>query len=223
MDFELYIESPPKRICHKGTFRKNGDRKRLTNLEIQEVIRLYPDNFNWELERLFNVSPSAILNIRRKFDLKKSETINSVCRFAKGHKPHNKNKPHIFPPNSGQFPKNHIPQNHKEIGNIRLQEKSNSDERYYMIKIAEPKKWQLLHRYLWEKEFGKIPKGMILAFKDGNSLNYELSNLQLITRKENLERNRNYKKFSETMKNLWRKERWRELYGLKRETKLRIK
>jgi len=114
-----------------------------------------------------------------------------------------------------------MPKNHRQVGEIRLQ-KDKSGSQYYMIKIKEPNKWQLLHRHNWEKKYGKIPEGLLLVFKDRNSLNTEPENLELITRKENMDRNRNYKKVSETMKALWRKERMRAIYGLKRETRLRI-
>jgi len=204
----------------KGVFKKNGKRKRLNNSEIQEIIRLYPDSFNWELERKFDASQSAILNIRRKHNLKKSDEIMNKSRFKKGHKPFNKNKSYPIK-NSGQFNPGHIPKNHREVGEIRLQ-KDKSKKQYYYIKIAEPNKWQLLHRYKWEKKYGKILDKMILAFKDGDSLNTEPENLELITRKENMDRNRNYKKFSETMKRLWRQEKLRAIYGLKRETRLRV-
>ena len=204
----------------KGTFKKNGRRNRLNDSEIQEIIRLYPDVFNWQLERKFDASQSTILNIRRKHNLKKSDEIMNKMRFKKGHEPFNKNKSHPVK-NSGQFNSGHMPKNHRQVGETRLQ-RDKSGNQYYYIKISEPNKWQLLHRYKWEQEYGKIPEGLLLVFKDRNSLNTEPENLELITRKENMDRNRNYKKFSETMKALWRKERMRAIYGLKRETRLRI-
>jgi len=51
-------------------------------------------------------------------------------------------------------------------------------------------KWQLLHKYEYEKKNGNIPHGYCLWFKDGNSLNTEPSNIELITRGENVKRNR---------------------------------
>ena len=38
---------------------------------------------------------------------------------------------------------------------------------------------KLLHEYIWECANGKKPKGSVIHHKDGNKLNYELSNLQL--------------------------------------------
>lgn len=38
----------------------------------------------------------------------------------------------------------------------------------------------LLHRYIWEKERGKIPDGYEIHHKDKNRLNYSIDNLELI-------------------------------------------
>lgn len=50
-------------------------------------------------------------------------------------------------------------------------------------------KWQELQKYNWEKKNGPIPKGMVLACKNGDTLNCKPSNWELITRSENLQRN----------------------------------
>jgi len=39
------------------------------------------------------------------------------------------------------------------------------------------------------QEHGPIPRGMVIIFKDGNSMNCELSNLEMITMKDNMLRN----------------------------------
>lgn len=204
----------------KGTFKKNGHKKRLSKKEIDRFVEMYSDKHNWELERIFNISPTCVNNIRRRYDLHKTERILNETRFRKGHKPFNKNKKHPVK-SSTQFKPGHIPKNHREVGSIRLQ-RDKSGKRYYMIKIAEPNKWDLLHRYKWKQKYGEIPEGMLLVFKDGNTLNTDTDNCELITRKENMERNRNYDKFRVTMKELWRREKIRAIYGLKRYTKLRV-
>jgi hypothetical protein len=43
----------------------------------------------------------------------------------------------------------------------------------------------LLHRVLWEKEYGKIPDKMEINHKDGNKLNNDLDNLELVTHQGN--------------------------------------
>ena len=212
---ELYIETIPKRKARKGTFKKNGIRKYLNSIEIKEIINLYPNKFNFELARDFNVSESAILKIRRKYDLKKSDSLMDAKRFKKGQISHNKGK-HYPLVNSGQFSEGHIPKNHKPVGSKRL-----TKDGYYEIKISESNRWEAFHRMVWQDINGEIPEGMIVVFKD-DKLNCDISNLEMISRAENLERNRNYEKFRKTMIELWRKEKLRAKYGMKRHTKLKI-
>jgi len=42
----------------------------------------------------------------------------------------------------------------------------------------------LLHRYVWEKHYGKIPKGYQIHHKNKDRLDYSLENLELISNKE---------------------------------------
>jgi len=215
-NFELYIETIPKQKARKGTFKKDGIRKYLNSIEIREIINLYPDNFNYELAKQFNVSESTILTIMRKYGLKKSQFIMDFARFKTGHISFNKGKHHNHN-SSTKFKKGHIPPNHKPVGSKRL-----TKDGYYEMKISESKKWEALHRTIWKQYYGEIPKGMIIIFRDGDHININISNLEMISRRENLSRNWNRKKFSKTMKSLWRIERLRAKYGMKRHTKLRI-
>ena len=41
------------------------------------------------------------------------------------------------------------------------------------------------HRWVWEQAHGKIPKGYIIAFRDGNKQNCALENLQMMSLYEN--------------------------------------
>ena len=87
------------------------------------------------------------------------------------------------------FKKGNIPHNHREIGSTRL----NADG-YIMIKIAEPNKWQLLQRYVWEKENGrKLLKNECVIFLDGNKENFEPDNLMAIKRSELARVNKNHR------------------------------
>lgn len=64
---------------------------------------------------------------------------------------------------------------------------------YKYIRVSKSN-WKLLHQKVWEETNGKIPSGKVLWFKDGNSENCTLENLELITREESMYRNsvRNY-------------------------------
>ena len=63
---------------------------------------------------------------------------------------------------------------------------------YVLLKLrdgAELKQWDrwvFKHRYVWERAHGPIPEGMMVIFLDGNTRNCELSNLALVSKKENI-------------------------------------
>jgi len=63
----------------------------------------------------------------------------------------------------------------------------------------------------------------VIRFKDGNTLNCDINNLECISRVENMNRNRNYEKHSKTMREKWQREKLRAKYGLSQLTKLRVK
>lgn len=87
----------------------------------------------------------------------------------------------------GQQPVNTAPKN--GVITIRKDHKYRNGKPYQWIRVSV-NKWIPYHQYLWEKKNGKLPKGMCLWFKDGNTMNCSLKNLELITRAENLRRNR---------------------------------
>ncbi|HUX57110.1 MAG TPA: HNH endonuclease signature motif containing protein [Bacteroidales bacterium] len=217
-NFELYIASPPKsNNSKKLSFKKNGERKYLMTFEIEEIKKLYPDKFNYELAKQFNVAESTILRLKRIHKLKKSEQIMDAKRFGTGHKPFNKGKNHNHC-SSTKFQKGNIPKNHKSVGSKRI-----TKDGYYEVKISEPNKWEALHRVIWMQQYGDIPKGMIVIFSDGNQLNPGIQNLEMISRSENMLRNQNRTKAAESMRKTWRIEKLRASYGLKRKTNLSIK
>ncbi|HUR65502.1 MAG TPA: HNH endonuclease signature motif containing protein [Chitinophagaceae bacterium] len=90
------------------------------------------------------------------------------------------------------FKKGHVP--HNSVGfkdgdiRIRLYHLDRGEKPYKFIRLSK-RKWVPLHKHKWENKNGKMPPGHCLWFKDGNTLNCRLSNLELITRAENMHRN----------------------------------
>lgn len=121
-------------------------------------------------------------------------------QFKKGRKPFNKGKKWSdYMSEEGQekvrknlFKKGNITYNTRPVGDERIDAK----DHYVYIKIAEPNKWQLKHRYIYKQKYGKIPKGYNLIFADGNKYNFDLDNLILVSNAELLIMNRRglYKK-----------------------------
>jgi hypothetical protein len=85
------------------------------------------------------------------------------------------------------FKKGSKPVNTQPIGTIH-QRRDTGGKMYLYIKIADSH-WEQLNRYTWEQHNGPIPKGMVVVYKDGNYLNNDITNLLMITKKENMARN----------------------------------
>lgn len=101
--------------------------------------------------------------------------------FKKGNIPFNKGLKGQYAPGSekGWFKKGQVPVNHREVGSERI-----SKDGYIEIKVAEPNKWKLKHRVVWEQHNGQVPQNRVVIFLDGNKLNVDISNLALISRSE---------------------------------------
>ena len=68
---------------------------------------------------------------------------------------------------------------HRPVGSF--QEKKG----YIRIKVAEPNKWMQYQRYVWEQHHpGQSAEGKTVIFMDGNTRNFEPSNLECVERCE---------------------------------------
>lgn len=77
------------------------------------------------------------------------------------------------------FAKGNVPPNHRPVGSERI-----SKDGYIEVKVAEPNKWRLKQRVVYEEAKGKIPEGCTIIFLDGNKRNFDIDNLRCITRSE---------------------------------------
>lgn len=82
----------------------------------------------------------------------------------------------------GQLPHNAAPRD----GEVRIRDVNRRPYKFIRISLA---KWVLLHKHLWEQINGPVPAGHCLRARDGDSLNADPSNWELITRRENHIRN----------------------------------
>ena len=107
-------------------------------------------------------------------------------RFVPGQAPWNKGKPH---PSSGravdtQFKPGHKPHTWHPIGHERI-----SADGYHQVKMSDTgvtrRDYVNISHLVWfYAGRGDIPPGHALIFKDGNKLNADLDNLELVTRAE---------------------------------------
>lgn len=121
-------------------------------------------------------------------------------RFAKGCIPYNKGKKQtefmspeqIENSKRTRFQTGHMPHNHLEVGTVVV-----TTDGYLARKIGEPSQWEMVHRRVWEDHNGPIPKGYCIIFMDGNPLNCDISNLQMVSLAENCRMNQSHMRFSD--------------------------
>ena len=170
--------------------RYTTEHKEFIRENIKNPEKVLVDMFNARFEIKINLSKLG--NLKTKLGLR-SGLIGG--RFEKGQKAFNKGKKwDEFMPIKSQkkclkttFKKGNLPHNHKPIGSERI-----TKDGYIEIKVSEPNTWQLKHRYIYEKVYGKIPSGDKLIFLDGNRLNISIENLQLVSSEQALIMSRNH-------------------------------
>lgn len=107
--------------------------------------------------------------------------------IQKGNIPPNKGKKmpaHVYEKaKATMFKKGDKPHNAKYDHCISLR-KDNQGNVYKFIRQSSGK-WVHLHRFIWEKANGPIPKDSVVRFIDGDKMNCTLSNLELIPKAKN--------------------------------------
>lgn len=155
----------------------------------------YPELKN-NLIRTRDAIKMKVQSLCRLGVIPKSEMFKKLIesQFKKGHVPANKGVKGIYYSGceKGWFKKGGNPPNTLYDGAVRLRHghPERNEPPYLYIRVAEGK-WELLHRYNWVKAFGPIPEGFIVVFKNGDSLNCNIENLELISKKQNARRNHN--------------------------------
>lgn len=151
-----------------------------------------------QLGREFNVSGSRVKRFLEKNNLHIPKEILEKrikkSQYKKGSVPANKGKKQsefmsaeaIAKTKATRFKKGNKP--HNTLGLNTLVVRPDSSGRDYTY-IKTKQGLELYHRYLWSQHFGKIPKGMIIIFKDQNTKNLEINNLKMISKEENMLRN----------------------------------
>lgn len=162
---ENYLTMPIKTMASKIGRSHEGIRGRLKN-------------FNLEIPK----------------DLIEQRKIES--RYKKGREPENKGRkqseymsPEMIAKTARtRFKKGQTPHNALQD----WQESIVKDKRgipYIKIKVPGERILIYKHVWLWREANGKIPKGSIIVFKDKNTMNFDLENLECITKAENMLRN----------------------------------
>lgn len=175
-------------------------------MNINDQIRLrFPNERTQDLADDLGLTYSQVANraftmrLRKSDEFKKSDKSGrhnlieggKKSRFQSGHKPHNKGKK--MPSDlydkvkHSMFKTGHRPHNWKPDGSIvERNDKTGRNYVYYKIKDSH---WILYHNKIWMDHNGPIPAKHIIAFKDGNTLNCDINNLELLSMANNALRN----------------------------------
>lgn len=143
--------------------------------EESEIRAMFLEKFSIELNK------SQIKNFKSRYKIRSG---TNGGQFKKRQVPINKGKkmdPKVYEKvKRTMFKKGNIPHNHREVGSERI-----SKDGYYEVKVAEPNKWELKQRFVYEEYYGvTLTNNDVIFFLDGNKQNVDINNLRKITRAE---------------------------------------
>lgn len=158
------------------------------NIELANLLN-EKFNLNTDGDRVCNVKA----NLKRREGIDLRTGINRGC-FKKGNVPANKGKKwdeYLSKEKQERsrktcFKKGNISKQYRPVGSERV-----TVDGYVEIKTQDPNVWELKHRVIYEKHYGKIPEKYNVIFLDGNRQNLDINNLKLVSKAEDLIMNRN--------------------------------
>lgn len=163
------------------------------------LSQLYMELTANEIAKKMGISKSAVKNRIHNIGIKLPNQIKqsriAQSQFKKGHISFNKGKKQsdymsvsaIEKTKKTRFKKGHTPHNTLNNGVITIR-KDKRGVPYQFIRI-DCSQWVPLHVKVWQDAFGNIPKQHNVVFKDRNTMNTEITNLELITNSELMQRN----------------------------------
>jgi hypothetical protein len=175
-------------------------------MNIKEIIRKrFPNERTQDLANELGLTYSQVANRAFTMGLKKSQEFKQsdlsgranlikggkTFQFKPGHTPANKGtkmSPELYEKvKESMFKKGNRPDNWKPDGSIV--ERNDKTGRIYLYYKIKDSYWIPYHHKVWRDANGPIPPKHVVSFKDGNSRNCDISNLELMTMCENAKRN----------------------------------
>lgn len=184
--------------------QKTNTLKRFTTQEDDFLIANYMDMTLEVLGLNLNRTVGSVHGRLKRLGLEvpKEVIINRCKKAAKQNVNSGRFKPGSIPANKGRkiskevyakvaktmFKKGHLPHNTLSDGTVtvRCDHKQGRPYKYIRTSLGV---WEPLHRVVWVEHNGSIPKGLIVTFRDGDSLNCSIDNLELKTRQQNMTEN----------------------------------
>jgi len=182
-------------------------KKNWTSSEDAIIIDRYPTEDTREMATLLDRTYSMVLNRAFTLGIKKTkeymqkngyrvQKFGVSTQFVKGHKPDNKGKKQteymspeaIDKTKVSRFKKGQKPHNAKPNYYESIRKDKNGHD-YIYIKDPNYKVMVGKHVYIWELHHGKVPAGHNIIFKDNDTKNCVIENLDCISNAENMKRN----------------------------------
>jgi hypothetical protein len=149
--------------------------------EIQFVKKNIRGRSYIEMMRLFNKRFDLQITLKQMETLVYKHKFHNGLGTTNGYAPPNKGNKNFWKTigkKTGRYGGNYRP-----LGSERITSYSHASKQYIEIKTGHST-WKRKHVLIWENANGKVPKGHVVIFGDGNSRNFDLDNLLLISRKE---------------------------------------
>lgn len=153
-------------------------RYKWTDTELDYLRQIVKDRYIFEIAEL--------MSIKFGYEFRKSQIKSIMAKHKITNNMKNKVPKGTEPWNKGVAIGNSHIHNLKNVGYEYI-----NSSGFTMMKLDNPTRWVHKHRYLYEQQFGEIPKGKVLIFLDGNKQNLNLDNLHCITRKQLMKMNQN--------------------------------
>lgn len=178
--------------------------KKIPQHKREQIEKRYPHELTRNIAKDLDMDVQSVYNYAHNNGIKKTAEFlasdlsgrkhygNEATQFKPGNIPHNKGKKidresdTYAKMSRSFFQKGMKPTNWKPEGTISIRW-DNTGRVYQYIKHEG--NFVLLHRLIWEQANGPIPKKHKVTFKDGNSMNCDLSNLEMMTFGESMKRN----------------------------------
>jgi hypothetical protein len=158
-------------------------------------------------------SRASTMGLRKTLEFKQSESSGRTnlieggkkYRFKKGNVPFNKGKE--MPAETYEkvkatmWKKGNRPHNWKPDGTIVERKDTDQNGRVYLYYKVSDSNWILYHNKVWIEHNGPIPKKSIVRFIDGNTRNCDISNLEMVSMRDNMHRN-SIQRFPEEIKQI---------------------
>ena len=158
-------------------------------------------------------SRAFTMGLKKTLEFKRSESSGRTnlieggkkFRFTPGHTPFNKGKEmpsEVYEKvKATMFKKGNRPQNWKPDGSIVERKDTYQNGRVYLYYKVSDSNWILYHNKVWIEHNGPIPKKSIVRFIDGNTRNCDISNLEMVSMRDNMHRN-SIQRFPEEIKQI---------------------